>query len=109
MSLWDRLVGPAAHLDTMDRLQPQIEAWTDNSHLYDVAFNLGLDPAAFPLTRAGAMRVPAMARARNLTCGTIAALPLTAMRGPDPALVQPYWSYGTDGQLGSLTPDQRRA
>jgi hypothetical protein len=49
-----------------------------------------------------------MARARNLTCGTIAALPVTAMRGPDPVVTQPYWAYGTDGQLGSLTVDQRR-
>jgi hypothetical protein len=109
VSLWDRLVGPAAHVGTLDRLQPQIEAWTDNSHLYDVAFNLGLDTEAFPLTRAGAMRVPAMARARNLTCGTIAALPLAAMRLDQPVTPAPYWAYGTDGQLGTLTADQGRA
>ena len=50
-------------------LAPQIEAWTDNSHLYDVVLSdLGLDAGNLPLSRAGAMRVPAMARARNLTC-----------------------------------------
>jgi hypothetical protein len=83
--------------------------WTDNSHLYDVAWNLGLDPDTMPLTRAAAMRVPAMARARNLTCGAVASLPLEAYRTTDPVEPQPYWAYGTDGQTGSLTPENMAA
>jgi hypothetical protein len=90
-------------------LQPQIEAWTDNSHFYDVVVDDIFGAATQTLTRAAAMRVPAMARARNLTCGTIAALPLTAMRAAAPAVPQPYWAFGTDGQLGTLTTDQLRA
>jgi hypothetical protein len=90
-------------------LAPQIEAWTDNSHFYDVVVDDIFGAATQTLTRAAAMRVPAMARARNLTCGTIAALPLTAMRAAAPAVPQPYWAFGTDGQLGTLTTDQLRA
>jgi hypothetical protein len=91
------------------QLLPQIEAWTDNGHLYDVAYNLGIDPTAFPLDRAGAMRVPAVARARNLTCGAIAGLPLKALRGAAVVDPQPYWAYGTDGQLGDLSRPQLTA
>ena len=105
MSLFTRLFSPVPDAGWVARLQPQLEAWTDNSHLYDVAYNLGLDPTSFPLTRAAAMRVPAMARARNLTCGAVAALPLEAYRGAALAAVQPYWAYGTDGQLGTLARD----
>lgn len=110
MSLWDRLLPRVPDVAWVEQLQPQIEAWVDRSNLEQVLLgDLGMDPAAFPLSRAGAMRVPAMARARNLTCGTIAALPLRAMRAAAPVDPQPYWSYGTDGQLGGLTPDQVRA
>jgi hypothetical protein len=93
----------------VDRLQPQIEAWTDRSVLDPVIIqDLGIDVDALPLTRAGAMRVPAMARARNLTCGAIAALPLQSLRAGNVLPVQPYWAYGTDGQLGDLTLEERR-
>jgi hypothetical protein len=105
MSLWDRLF-PTPSVGLIDRLQPQIEAWTDNSHLYDVAVNLGIDVDALPLNREGAMRVPAMARARNLTCGAVAPLPLEAYRAGVLVGDQPYWAYGTDGQLGDLTREQ---
>jgi hypothetical protein len=94
-------------VDAPGRLQPQIEAWTDNSHLYDVVLgDLGIAGAAAPLGRRGAMRVPAIARARNLTCGSIAALPLVALRGDTQVTPQPFWAYGTDGQLGDVTAEQ---
>ncbi len=95
---WFRPSGP-------ERLQPQIEAWTDDSHLYDIAYNLGIPPDALPLSRARAMRVPAMARVRNLTVGTIARQPLEALRADTPVDPQPYWMYGTNGQIGDLTPE----
>jgi len=109
MGIWDRLFPRTPDVAYLERqLQPQIEAWTDNSHLYDVVLaDLGIAGAG-PLTRAAAMRVPAMARARNLTAGTIAALPLQVMRGDTATPDQPYWCYGTDGQLGDLGPERRR-
>jgi len=109
MGIWDRLFPRSPDVAWVDQLQPQIEAWVDRSHLEAVVIeDLGIDYRALPLTRAGAMRVPAMARARNLTCGTIAALPLQVLRGPDLVDPQPYWCYGTDGQLGGLSVEKRR-
>ncbi len=111
MSLWDRLLPRVPDTRWVDQLQPQLEAWTDRSHLDGVLIgDLGLDPDRMPLARAGAMRVPAMARARNLTCGTIAALPLELLTGatPAPAAVQPYWCYGTDGQRGTVSDENAR-
>lgn len=52
--------------------------------------------------------VPAVSRSRHLICATLASLPLVALRGADPVPDQPYWCYGTDGQLGNLTAEQRR-
>lgn len=108
MGVWDRLWPRVPDPGWVNTLQPQIEAWVDRSNLQAVdlvGFDLFGDTAA-ALTRAGAMRVPAMARARNLTCGTIAALPLEAIRADVVVDPQPYWAYGTDGQLGTLTADQ---
>lgn len=48
------------------------------------------------------MAIPAVARARHLTCGAIARLPLIAFRGETPVDPLPYWCQGTDGQLGDL-------
>lgn len=62
---------------------------------------IGMGPSS--LTRELAMRVPAVARARHLTCGTIAALPLRSLKAGDVLPVQPYWMYGTDGQHGDLS------
>lgn len=105
--MWDWLF-PAPMV--LPPLQPQIEAWTDRSHLYDVSLpEFATDADTLPLSRAGAMRVPAVARGRNLTCGTIAKLPLSAIRIDTPVPVQPYWLYGTDGQLGDLTAAQLSA
>jgi hypothetical protein len=108
MGMWDRLWPRVPDVGFMERLQPQIEAWVDRSNLEQVMWGdiTGSDPGATPLTRDGAMRVPAMARARNLTCGTIAGLPLEALRADQVTDPQPYWAYGTDGQLGGLTAAQ---
>src|SRR5699024_6870358 len=49
-----------------------------------------------PLTRAEAMKVPAVARARSLIVTTVAACDL-AFRGPEGDLEPPLWSTRTDG------------
>ena len=101
MSILDRLFPRIPDYTT---LQPQIEAWTDNSHLYDIVLDdvFAAAGAYAPMTRQQAMRVPAVARARHLIAGTIAALPLRALRGDTLTEPQPYWCYGTDGQLGDI-------
>lgn len=54
--------------------------------------------ATGPLTRSAAMKIPAVARARHLICGTIARLPLTVWRGEQQLLGEqvPSWTYRTD-------------
>ena len=79
------------------QVYPQVEAWT-TGQLQSIVWAdiLGLD--TLPLSRAEAMMVPAVARARHLICTTIAQLPLVAYRGADelPPETQPVWMYGTD-------------
>jgi hypothetical protein len=89
--------------------QPQIEAWT-TSQLDGVVWAdlIGAPLDDMPLTRAAAMAVPAVARARHLTAGTIAKMPLEALKGADRVTPQPYWCQGSDGQLGDLTADDVR-
>lgn len=58
------------------------------------------------VTRAAAMRVPSVAKARHILASTIAAMPLRAMRLDEVLPVQPTWLYRTDGVV---SPWQRMA
>lgn len=104
-------IAAAADLaNSFGRFQPQVEAWTDRTVLDPVVFGdiTGVwDPDRFPMSRSAAMQVPAVARARHLTCGTIAKLPLELFKGADKVEPQPYWCEGSDGQLGDLTAAER--
>jgi hypothetical protein len=100
-----RAVGLASSLAT---IAPQFDAWTTNT-LESVVFADIVGSADYlPLTRAAAMSVPAVARARHLTAGAIAKLPLYAMRIDQRVSVQPYWTQGTDGQAGTAADLARR-
>ena len=94
---------PVQILDDQARLQPQIEAWVDRSNLEEVVFHDVTGEFLRVMSRAAAMRVPAVARARHLTVGAVAQAPMLALRVDQPVPVQPYWMYGTDGQLGDLS------
>lgn len=78
-----------------------VSPWADDSTLSTVVWADLLDVEFLPITRAEAMAVPAMARARHLLCGAVAACPLSAWRGADelPAEQQPAWMYRTDGPV----------
>lgn len=54
------------------------------------------DADALPVTRAQALAIPAVARARTLTAGTIARIPLAAYAGADRLADQPPWLSRTD-------------
>lgn len=102
----NRTAAMALSVPTTQVLSP----WADESFLERVVVpDIWPDATPRPMTRAEAMAVPAVSRSRHLICATIARLPLEAFRGPDllPPADQPYWCYGTDGQLGALTPEQR--
>lgn len=82
------------------QLEPQVEAWltSELSAVDLVMADMGLLDT-LPPSRAEAMTVPAIARARKLLCTTVASWPLRAYRGPDPLpdADQPSWMYRTDG------------
>lgn len=96
-------VGKAlAMAGSVPTLHPQVDAWTTNT--LESAVWADITGVEFlPLTRSAAMQVPAVARARHLTAGAIAKLPLYTLRGADRITPQPYWCQGTDGQAGALT------
>jgi len=77
----------------------QVESpWADNDHLERITWDeLYPGAAGVALTRAEAMAVPAVARARHLIAGTIARFPLVAYRAGDPLEDQPAWTYRADG------------
>ena len=109
MSWLDRLLPPIPAMPApMDWLQPQI--WADDpNHLEQVQLPydlFGLAPRR--LTRRQAIAVPAVARARHLTCGTIARLPLIVLAGETRLDPLPSWCQATDGQTGTLTGEESR-
>lgn len=81
--------------------------WTASTLAEWVAADyLGAADAAAPLARPEAMSVPAVARARNLICGTVASVKLTAYTGERdipatwvPLPVQPRWIGRTDSAI----------
>lgn len=91
---------------TLPEIEPQIEAWTTSSLDRVVFADVIGDVESLPMTRAAAMRVPAVARARHLTVGTIAKLPLDALRGADKLDPPPSWCQTSDGQIGRYTPGE---
>jgi hypothetical protein len=94
-----RTAALALNVPTAQVLSP----WADDSFLERVVIpDLWPDTVPRPMTRGEAMQVPAVSRARHLICATVAKLPLVVLTGATPAPVQPYWCYGTDGQLGTL-------
>jgi hypothetical protein len=86
-----------------------VEAWT-TSQLEGVIWAdlIGAPLDDLPVSRAAAMAVPAIARARHLTAGTIAKMPISTLRGAAVTPDQPYWCQGSNGQLGTLTAEQVR-
>ena len=99
-----RTAALALNVPTAQVLSP----WADDSFLERVVVpDIWPDAVPRPMTRGEAMQVPAVSRSRHLICATLAALPLVALRGDQPIPDQPYWCYGTDGQLGDLAEDDR--
>ena len=73
---------------------PLESPYASPNHLMSVMVDDRLDTGA--LTRATAMRVPAVSRCRRLIVGSIARLPLVATRGGEPLPTQPRWMSRTD-------------
>lgn len=77
--------------------------WQDTSHLAGIVWQdlLGVEPQALPLDRAGAMSIPAAARARHVICSTVARTTMRSYRGTQvltgPAA--PAWVEAADGAM----------
>lgn len=57
------------------------------------------DLTELPVTRAAAVAIPALSKARDLVCTTIARLPLEAYAGAGKLAEQPSWLYRTNGDV----------
>lgn len=102
------IASAAAMHANIPRMAPQVQAWT-SSTLDSVVWSDILGGNVLPISRPDAMAVPAAARARHLTCGAIARLPLATYRLETVVNPMPYWCQGSDGQLGDLSgADQER-
>ena len=121
MSFFARLLGMQPHAaEVADHVQASIGAghapdptrmgiaspWASGA-LAQVLWSDIFDPATPPPnSRAAAMAIPAVARARSLMVTAAARLPLVQMTGADPSPVQPRWLLAT---TNGLSPQHRTA
>jgi hypothetical protein len=76
--------------------------WSEGAQLAQVSFAelFGSDFAeSLPLTRADAIAVPAVSKARNLLVSTISKFPLRSLAGPTLTTEQPAWMHRTNGHV----------
>lgn len=86
----------AAH----DTLSGPASPWAQwPSHLAHIDVPEWTDAYDWPVTRAEALRIPAVARARKLLCGTLARLPMWVCDPAGPLAAQPRWIDRTDQAL----------
>lgn len=78
---------------------PQVQSPWSTGSLSFVPWLDVFGDSALPMTRDQALAVPAMGRARDLLCGTVADQPLRAYRGDQLVDPQPYALYRTDGDV----------
>lgn len=90
--------GALRRIPATDRTLQLASPWTPTpSHLESwVWADLYGDPTLYPLTRAEAMSVAPLARARHLIVGTAARLPIRVYRGAELVPAQPSWIDRTD-------------
>lgn len=84
---------------TYSKVTPQVASPWTASDLSAIVWADVTGSGFQPITRAMAMAVPAVAKARHLLCGVIAPLPLLSFTGPTQDPEQPLWMQRTDGDL----------
>lgn len=89
----------AAAAPTYSRVAPQVGSPWTTGDLSAIVWADVFGGDVQPITRALAMAVPAVARARHLLCSVIGPLPLEVMTGDTADLEQPLWTQRTDGAL----------
>jgi hypothetical protein len=86
---------PAVHADVGLPIPEIASPFGSTSQLSTIVWSDLLDGAQLPMTRAEAMAVPAIAKARHVVAPKIAGTPLRAFRDAT-QLDDPVWSYRTD-------------
>ena len=101
MSFLDRLRRTLAtpYLATAPRPAALQSPFDVDNHLARVSFPTSARSSAYPITRAAAMAVPAVSRARLILANTVASIPLVAYRGDVRAEDQPRWIDRTNGPV----------
>lgn len=92
------VLGAPATVPTYQRAPGIASPFTD-SQLQAIVWADVVGGDYVPITRATAMAVPAVAKARHLLCSTIAQQPLLQMTDDTPDPNQPLWMQRTDGDL----------
>lgn len=87
MSFWNWLTGRPPFTPPGTVLSPWADSSALSAALLQNLFDLQVDQ--LPISRATAMSIPAVRRARNVLCGTAAGLPLIAQRVEGPLAPQP--------------------
>lgn len=92
---------PATIAAAHDTLSGPASPWAQwPSHLAHIDVPEWTADYEWPVTRAEALRIPAVARARKLVCGTLARMPMRVCSAPGtPLEVQPRWVDRTDKTL----------
>jgi hypothetical protein len=89
----------AARYGTMPVVVGPASPFHDDNHLQAVVWADLLGQEFSPITRAGAMSAPAVARHRHLLVGTGARCPLVRLAADGTRLPTPRWATRTDGEL----------
>lgn len=84
---------------TYSKVTPQVASPWTASDLSAIVWADATGSGFQPVTRAMAMAVPAVAKARHLLCGVIAPLPLLSFTGSTKDLAQPGWMQRSDTDL----------
>lgn len=94
-------VSQAPPFTTQPTGRPMASPWSAGQ-LSSIVWADVLGADLLPPSREEALSVPAVMRARNLLAGTVASLPLRALRADQLVAPQPSWLYRTDGQVPYL-------
>lgn len=98
---------PATIAAAHDTLSGPASPWAQwPSHLAHIDVPEWTGEYEWPVTRAEALRIPAVARARKLLCGTIGRMPMRECDAAGPVAIQPPWIDRTDR---ALSPFHRTA
>lgn len=93
----------ALRLANYSRPESVVSPWTDAQLKSFVWSDVFGNVDNIPVTRAEAMRVPGVAKARNLLAPAIGRQPLQVLDKAGPVASQPTWTYRTDQDLVSMT------